>query len=404
MLVLALDTTTRQGSAALVRDGGVLATYAGDAAIAHGARLPGDLIRLLDAHSLRIADVDLFAVASGPGSFTGLRIGIATMQGLALANGKPLAGISALDAIHDAVHSLRPQPSALSPRDEVGVWMEAGRGQVFSAKYKGTSVVETALVDMPAEILARWAREGTNPKMFAGDGALACRHLIHAAVPDAHIVDPLPPLAPSIARLAETEVQQRGPSSPDGIRPVYIRRPDVELARDRQADLRKADQSAVATVITMNWTIERTLSDRDLDDIVAIEQASFSNPWTREMYLRELQNPDVSFLYVLRVPGEGVVAFCSFWLVLDEAHINNIAVRGDFRGRGVGMALLEHVIQAGAARGADRATLEVRRSNAPARRLYERLGFAVAATRPNYYVSPPEDALILWRGSLKTTR
>ena len=61
------------------------------------------------------------------------------------------------------------------------------------------------------------------------------------------------------------------------------------------------------------------------------------------MYLRELQNPDVSFLYVLRVPDEGIVAFCSFWLVLDEVHINNLAVRGDFRGRGVGTALLEHV-------------------------------------------------------------
>ena len=86
----------------------------------------------------------------------------------------------------------------------------------------------------------------------------------------------------------------------------------------------------------MNWTIERTLSERDLDDIVAIEKASFSNPWTREMYIRELQNPDVSFLYVLRVPGEGIVAFCSFWLVLDEVHINNVAVREDFRGRGAG--------------------------------------------------------------------
>src|SRR5687767_12569031 len=112
MLVLALDTTTRQGSVALARDGGALAVAAGDPGIAHGARLPGDLMRLLDAQRLRVADVDLFAVASGPGSFTGLRIGIATMQGLALANGKPLAGISALDALHDSLHSLSPQPSA----------------------------------------------------------------------------------------------------------------------------------------------------------------------------------------------------------------------------------------------------------------------------------------------------
>jgi ribosomal-protein-alanine N-acetyltransferase len=154
----------------------------------------------------------------------------------------------------------------------------------------------------------------------------------------------------------------------------------------------------------MSWDIGRTLAASDLDDIVAIEAASFSNPWTREMYERELQNPDVSFLYVLRAPDAGIVAFCSFWLVLDEVHINNLAVRGDFRGRGLGTALLEHVLQAGASRGAERATLEVRRSNGPARRLYERLGFEVAATRPNYYVSPPEDALILWRGALKSAR
>ena len=154
----------------------------------------------------------------------------------------------------------------------------------------------------------------------------------------------------------------------------------------------------------MEWTIERMLSEVELDQVVSIEKASFSNPWTREMYVRELQNPDVSFLYVLRMPEHGIVAFCSFWLILDEIHINNLAVLGEFRGHGVGTALLEYVIQAAANRGAERATLEVRRSNAAARRLYERLGFEVAATRPNYYVSPSEDALILWRGALKAVR
>jgi ribosomal-protein-alanine N-acetyltransferase len=146
-------------------------------------------------------------------------------------------------------------------------------------------------------------------------------------------------------------------------------------------------------------TIERTLSEADLDEIVALEAATFSNPWTREMYLRELQNPDVSFLYVLRIDRQ-IAGFCSFWLVLDEIHINNLAVGRAHQGQGLGTALLQHALQAGATRGAGRATLEVRRSNAPARRLYERLGFEVAATRANYYVNPPEDALILWKGGL----
>jgi tRNA threonylcarbamoyladenosine biosynthesis protein TsaB len=243
MLVLALDTTTRQGSVALTRDGVVLAAYAGDAAITHGVRLPGDLVRLLDIQTLRITDVDLFAVAAGPGSFTGLRIGIATMQGLALANSKPLVGISALDAINEALSSqpsaprslLSPQPSALSPPNEVGVWIDAGRGQVFSAVYKNGGVLEAALVDKPGDILARWTREGTIPKIFAGDGALTYRDLIVGASTGAHIVDPVPPLAPAVARLGEVHVQEHGASPPDVIRPIYIRRSDVELARERKA-------------------------------------------------------------------------------------------------------------------------------------------------------------------------
>ena len=394
MLVLALDTTTRQGSVALARDGRVLAARRGDAAIAHGARLPGDLMRLLDAQRVRDRRRRSVCRGRGPGSFTGLRIGIATMQGLALANGKPLAGVSALDAIHDALRLLSPEPSALSPRDVVAVWMDAGRGQVFSAVYTNGEVHEAALVDKPADDpCAMGSPERAQPTVFAGDGALAYRDLIRAAVPGAHIVDPVPPLAPSVARLAEAQVEQHGASSPDAVAPIYVRRSDVELARDSRTPWR-----------TMNLDHRAYAVGRRPRRDCRHRTGVVHQPWTREMYVRELQNPDVSFLYVLRIPGEGVVAFCSFWLVLDELHINNLAVRGEFRGRGVGTALLEHVIQAGASRGADRATLEVRRSNAPARRLYERLGFAVAATRPNYYVSPPEDALILWRGELKTTR
>jgi tRNA threonylcarbamoyladenosine biosynthesis protein TsaB len=235
MVVLALDTTTRQGSAALARDGRVVAAANGDPAITHGERLPGDLVRLLDAHGLRMADVDLFAVAAGPGSLTGLRIGIATLQGLALATGKPLAGVSALDAIYDSVYSLSPPHGALSPRVEVAVWMDAARGQVFSTIYKDGDVVERALVDKPADILDRWSGAGQHPRVFAGDGAIAYGHLIRTAIPGAHIVEPLAPLAPSIARIAELQMTQHGAALPDVIRPIYIRPSDVELKRDAAA-------------------------------------------------------------------------------------------------------------------------------------------------------------------------
>ena len=229
MVVLALDTTTRQGSAAVTRDGVLLGTFRGDPSVTHGERLPGDLARLLAAHSLRVADVDLFAVAAGPGSFTGLRIGIATQQGLALANNRPLVGVSALDAIN---HAIRSTGDADQTDVEVAAWIDAQRGQVFAARYRGDALIEGPLVDTPAMVLQTLPAYGR--RTFAGDGALAYESVIRASFPHASICPTVPLLSPSVAQLAEEYVQQHGPMPPDALRPIYVRRSDAELARDRR--------------------------------------------------------------------------------------------------------------------------------------------------------------------------
>jgi ribosomal-protein-alanine N-acetyltransferase len=146
---------------------------------------------------------------------------------------------------------------------------------------------------------------------------------------------------------------------------------------------------------THPWRIEPLTSADEIDAVLAIETESFTNPWTRDMYTAELANPEVSFLYVAK-RGEGeIIGFCSFWRVLDELHINNLAVSPPHRRAGVATGLLTRVLREGAALGARRATLEVRRSNDPARVLYERLGFAVAGVRRLYYSNPAEDAIVL---------
>ena len=141
-------------------------------------------------------------------------------------------------------------------------------------------------------------------------------------------------------------------------------------------------------------------SPDQIASVLAIEEASFTSPWTREMYLSELENPSVSFCYLAGYQDGPAVGFCSFWRVLDELHINNLAVLPDFRRRGVGAELLAYVLREGAGMGAVRATLEVRRSNTPAIMLYERFGFTVAGIRHGYYTTPAEDALILWKERL----
>jgi ribosomal-protein-alanine N-acetyltransferase len=136
---------------------------------------------------------------------------------------------------------------------------------------------------------------------------------------------------------------------------------------------------------------------RDLDGILAVDAATFERPWTRAMYEWEWTHSDVARFYVAR-HGEAAVGYCAGWVIFDELHINNLAVDPGWRRRGVASALLAFVLDAAAAEGATRATLEVRRSNEPARRLYERFGFAFAGVRTGYYREPVEDALVLWRG------
>jgi [ribosomal protein S18]-alanine N-acetyltransferase len=147
----------------------------------------------------------------------------------------------------------------------------------------------------------------------------------------------------------------------------------------------------------VEWIIEPLRDAADLDGVLDVDVLSFTRPWTRAMYESEFLNRDTSRMFVLRTAGRPVAGYCAAWFILDEIHINNIAVRPELRGQGLGSALLTHVLEEGRAVGAWRATLEVRRSNDDARRLYERFGFRVAGVRRDYYTDPTEDALVLWR-------
>ncbi len=305
MLVLALDTTTRPGSLALLQDEHVVAVESGEASQPHAERLPGAIVRLLSEHGHDVRAVDLFAVAAGPGSFTGLRIGIATIQGLAFALDRPVVGVSVLDALasvgaeHAVTSHSKPGPFL------VGAFMDAQRAEVFAALYQAAgsrlqpsevrapdrepgradaasavasseagsqepeagSLKPEAFVlfdgpvsEPPAVVLERWkqftakstapstgneARVRANVKgvgaevVFAGDGVARYRDLVvqHFG-PAFRSVDPLPPLAATIARLALVEAREGRATSPHAVRPIYVRRSDAELARDRPREPR----------------------------------------------------------------------------------------------------------------------------------------------------------------------
>lgn len=134
----------------------------------------------------------------------------------------------------------------------------------------------------------------------------------------------------------------------------------------------------------------------DVEEVLAIERASFAAPWSRLAFLSELLENERAVYLVAREEG-AVIGYVGMWRILDEGHITNLAVHPDARRRGVGRRLLEALCNLAIARGLRRLTLEVRVSNSVAQHLYESLGFSVAGIRPGYYQDNQEDALIMWR-------
>ena len=243
MLVLSLDTTTRAGSCALVRDAQVMREQGGDASRDQAERLPGELAALLERESVALPEVDCLAVATGPGSFTGLRVGIATMQGLAMAARKPLIGVSAFDALArlgGVMH--REGPGVATARvpggsfdtppgaTRVAAWIDAWRGDVFAAMYEDGRDVGAPVVARPEDLLVRLKGKAT---VFIGGGAARNADLIRAALGEtARLADPAAPLlAGAIATLAGEAFRAGQRPPPHAIRPIYVRRSDTEPVR-----------------------------------------------------------------------------------------------------------------------------------------------------------------------------
>ena len=241
MLILALDTSSAAGSAAIVRDGAVAIARDGDGSRTHGERLPLELMEILEAADLELDDIDLFAVITGPGSFTGLRVGIATIQGLALARGKRVAPVTAFEALAFLASSAAtgsPSHAAPGSPDPIALWIDAHRREVFASLYApdGRTVVAPPTSLTPDATLDAWASTlgGSSRVLFAGDGAVRYADVIRTRLGERAIVPPAVPSLAASAGLIAAADPGRG-VVPHAVVPLYVRRPDAELARDRRA-------------------------------------------------------------------------------------------------------------------------------------------------------------------------
>jgi tRNA threonylcarbamoyladenosine biosynthesis protein TsaB len=229
VLILAVDTTSRAGSLAILRGRELVHEMTGDGSRTHGERLPLDFSRVCEGGGVALNDVELLAVAAGPGSFTGLRVGIAAVQGLAVALDRRVVPVSTLEAVASA---------ADDPAPYLGAWVDAQRGEVFAQLFAAAGARETTaaspIVAAPERVIEVWREQvQINAVAFHGDGAVRYADRILAAAGGAvRVASRAAPLAGAIGRIAAAAADRA--VLPHAIVPIYVRRPDAELARARR--------------------------------------------------------------------------------------------------------------------------------------------------------------------------
>lgn len=375
MLILAIDTSSATATAALTQDGKLLAEYIQNSGKTHSQRLMLIVDELLKSCGKKPEDIDLYACAAGPGSFTGLRIGASAVKAMAQVFNKPVAGVPTLDAL---AYNLYHFDGLICPM------LDAQRGAVYSALYKWQKGKLIKLEDyrvIDAKELVEKLENQTVSIAILGDGVgIAEPHIDKSTgkiqtVPTALAQS----RASSSAAIALEMFQEERVESCYSFKPVYIRKSQAEVEYEKKQEV-----------------LVRPMEIKDVDEVWEIEKLSFRTPWSRESFENEMRVNDRA-KYVVAALGDTVVGYGGMWYIIDEAHITNIAVHPDYRNRKIGEMIVKEMIRTAKESEINSLTLEVRVSNTAAINLYRKLGFEDAGIRKGYYTDTGEDALIMWK-------
>ncbi len=360
-MILAIDTSGDALLVAIADRARVYAEHNGSADRRHSESIVTAIDTVLRASDIKADSLESLAVMSGPGSFTGLRVGIATALGLAEAWSKPILSVGNFELARHFWAERQPAP----------VVVIHCRGDEFFVA-DGTSPVE---VLNHTEIVRRF--EG---RVFAGAGAARLKQ----AVGSARAMKTAVPLEWSAGGMAKT-IAVIAPTisrlDPVNLDVNYMIKSQPELKRER-------------TQIEVG-----ELQLPDLADVLAIEQEAFSDPWESSSFESDIVNEHVITLAARQ--GGRCVGYLSCIAIEDYGYIANIAVHREHRSHGIGRMLLDELRRRLELRRISDLVLDVRVSNESAIRFYERYGFQVLTRRKGFYTKPPEDSLTMLRTGKK---
>ena len=385
MKILALDSSGLVASAAVVEEMAVLAEYTVNYKKTHSQTLLPMIDEVMRMLELKPEDLDAVALAGGPGSFTGLRIGAATAKGLALALKKPLIPVPTVDALAYGLAGIA--------EHTVVPMMDARRGQVYAGIYRFSGDEMQVLHEqwpVPAGELAEMLNDRGEPVIFLGDGVPVHQELLKKTLTVPYTFAP-PHLdrqrAASVGMLAVRYLAEGRTVDGPGFAPEYLRL--------SQAERERLERERSRPVI-------RPMTAEDIPQVAEIERTGFSEPWSEKSFRDMLARPEMIYLVAERADvsapgGTKILGYAGASSAGGEGDINNIAVRGEDRNKGIGTMLLRELLTCAAEAGVRTMFLEVREHNEPALRLYRAVGFTPVGQRRGYYSRPDEDAVIMKR-------
>ena len=370
MKTLAVDTALGACSVAILRDGETLAHHWVAMPRGHAEALAPMVEQAMAEAGLGFADLDRLAVTTGPGTFTGQRVGLAFMRGLRLALGKPLVGLTTLEAMSAAAEAEARTPFT-------AVIHEAKRGEVYAAVYRGRETIlpvqVAAFEAMLEDIRAVAGRSAGQRLALAGTAAPDASAWLTAKGTSATLTAVRQPDALWVAKLAET-----APASAEVAHPLYLRAPDAKLAA---------------------WAIRlRPAEVADAELLASLHGATMPKSWERSFFEQVITSP--GGFAVVAEAHEAALGFALARAVAGEAEILSIGVLPAYRQNGVGARLLREAAIRASALGAATLFLEVDENNHAARKLYDAHRFAATGRRKDYYGGEGGGDALLLRSTL----
>ena len=395
MRVLAIDSSGMTATVAVVEDTQTIAEYTVNFKKTHSQTLLPMIDTMGKMIELELKSIDAIAVAGGPGSFTGLRIGSATAKGLGLALEKPLIHVPTVDGLAYNLYGCQ---------DIICPIMDARRKQVYTGMYtfarrelegsKGTELVLDVLEAQNAspidELIERLNIHG-RPVVFLGDGVPVYQDVIKEKM-----------RVPFSFAPASANRQRAAVVGALGIQ--YYKEGKFETAMEHQPDYLRVSQAERERAEKERKAVVsiRQMKVEDAAAIAEMEHQTFSDAWSEKAILDTLRNPKTICLVAEKI-GK-IVGYCIVYTADDEADIARIAVLKESRRFGVASELIhaldvicwENQIQI--------IMLDVRVSNDGARAFYEKHGITQDGIRENYYKNPIEDAILMSRAVIPTKK